>query len=129
MPALISLRKFKLAYCAGLILFAVLSLTQLIAQGPEVQPQYQQQLFNRREVMIPLRDGIHLQTVIFTPKDAHGPLPILLERTPYGVPDDERQFHSGSYDDLIADGYIFVEQNIRGRFQSEGTFVMQRPPR
>ena len=37
--------------------------------------------------MIPMRDGVRLQTVIFTPKDSSGPLPILLTRTPYGVPD------------------------------------------
>jgi putative CocE/NonD family hydrolase len=129
MPALISLRKFRLAYGAGLIFFSLLTFAQLTTQAPEPQPQYQQQLFDRREVMIPVRDGVRLQTVIFIPKDARGPLPILLQRTPYGVPDDERQFHSGSYDDLIADGYIFVEQNIRGRFKSEGSFVMQRPPR
>ncbi len=37
--------------------------------------------------MIPMRDGVRLQTVIFTPKQASGPLPILLQRTPYGVPE------------------------------------------
>jgi putative CocE/NonD family hydrolase len=50
-------------------------------------------------------------------------------RTPYGVPEKESFFESGSYDELIADGYIFVVQNIRGRFKSEGDFMMNRPPR
>jgi uncharacterized protein len=79
--------------------------------------------------MIPMRDGVRLQSVIFRPKHESGPLPILLRRTPYGVPEDEKSLDSGIYDELIADGYIFVMQNIRGRFKSEGTFVMQRPPR
>ena len=50
-------------------------------------------------------------------------------RTPYGVPEDESGLTSGTSDDLIDDGYIFVFQNIRGRFKSEGQFVMQRPAR
>jgi hypothetical protein len=77
--------------------------------------------------MIPMRDGVRLQTVIFTPKSAQQSLPVLMVRTPYGVPKDEKNLvGSGSFDELIADGYIFVWQNIRGRFKSEGTFVMQR---
>ena len=79
--------------------------------------------------MIPVRDEVHLQTVIFTPKRSTGPLPFLMVRTPYGVPEDESGLTSGTSDDLIDDGYIFVFQNIRGRFKSEGQFVMQRPAR
>ena len=85
--------------------------------------------FTHQEVMIPMRDGVRLQTAIFTPKDAQSPLPLLMERSPYGIPQDEGWVKSGSFDELIADGYIFVFQNLRGRFKSEGTFVMQRPPR
>ncbi len=47
----------------------------------------QDSAFEKRDVMIPTRDGVKLHTVIFTPRDASGPLPILLERTPYGVLD------------------------------------------
>jgi putative CocE/NonD family hydrolase len=80
--------------------------------------------------MIPMRDGVHLQTAIFTPKQASAALPMLLWRNPYGVPENEDVFtKSGAADDLEADGYIFVFQNIRGRFKSEGVFVMYRPPR
>ena len=99
------------------------------ARMPAVQAQYKQERFTSQEVMIPMRDGVHLQTVIFIPKQADAPLPILLTRTPYGVVTDESWAESGVYDELMADGYIFVRQNIRGRFKSEGTFVMQRPPR
>lgn len=102
--------------------FLLLACVSAFAQKPEV--------FNRQEVMIPMRDGVKLQTAIFVPKDAKEPLPFLITRTPYGVPEDEKGLvQSGRFDELIADGYIFVFQNLRGRFKSEGQFVMQRPPR
>jgi putative CocE/NonD family hydrolase len=78
--------------------------------------------FDRRTVMIPMRDGVRLFTVIAAPQAASEPLPILLERTPYGTnvrPDPS----------LVADEYIFVSQDIRGRNRSEGAFVMNRPAR
>ncbi len=101
-----------------------------IGQAPAIQPQYQPEFFVFQEVMIPMRDGVRLQTVILTPKQQSGPLPILLRRTPYGVPKNAAIPASSRYNDpFVTDGYIFVYQNIRGRFKSEGTFVMQRPPR
>jgi putative CocE/NonD family hydrolase len=81
------------------------------------------ELFDKTEHMIPMRDGIKLHTVVFTPKDRSRPLPIMFTRTPYGVPDKI----NGGF--LAEDGYIFAFQDIRGRFKSEGEFVMQRPPR
>ena len=102
----------------------------LFAQAPPVQSKYKPESFTVQEVMIPMRDGVRLQTVIRTPKNAPAPLPLLFVRTPYGVSENgESPTESGLFDDLIADGYIFVSQSIRGRFKSEGTFVMQRPPR
>ena len=111
--------------------FYFVSLAPAFAQAPAVQPQYQPELFSFQEVMVPMRDGVRLQTVIVTPKQTSEPLPIMLRRTPYGIPKDAQSFSaSTAYDEpLWADGYIFVFQNIRGRFKSEGTFVMQRPPR
>ena len=85
-------------------------------------------LFIKTDAMIPVRDGVKLHTVIFAPRDPHEPLPILLERTPYGAMADERALRT-RYGHLIADGYIFAFQDIRGRFQSEGQFVMQRQVR
>jgi len=87
-------------------------------------------VFDRMEVMVPMRDSVRLQTVIFSPKNTARLLPFLMVRTPYGVPEDEKPLvESGNFDELISDGYIFVFQNLRGRFKSEGRFVMQRPPR
>ncbi|MBV8052972.1 MAG: CocE/NonD family hydrolase, partial [Acidobacteriaceae bacterium] len=85
--------------------------------------------FNRNEIMVPMRDGVHLQTAIFTPVDQHGPLPILLLRTPYGVPEKSEELEKAAgLQALIADGYILVYQNLRGRFQSEGTFRISTTP-
>jgi putative CocE/NonD family hydrolase len=81
-------------------------------------------VFTLQEVMIPVRDGVHLQTVILTPVDQSGPLPILFRRTPYGVPDKPPDQMPPSLKELAQDGYIFVIQNLRGRFKSEGTFIL-----
>jgi len=85
---------------------------------------------DRREVMIPMRDGIRLFTLILTPKAATEPLPLLLSRTPYGTSGwgGTKGFANGCKE-LCEDGYIFVFQDIRGRYKSEGQFVMTRPPR
>ncbi|HEY3930223.1 MAG TPA: CocE/NonD family hydrolase [Candidatus Koribacter sp.] len=80
--------------------------------------------FKYQEVMVPVRDGIKLQTVILTPVNQNGPLPIMLSRTPYGIPDKTPEKLPPSLKELYADGYIFVMQNLRGRFKSEGTFLL-----
>jgi putative CocE/NonD family hydrolase len=80
--------------------------------------------FKLQEVMIPLRDGVHLQTAIITPVNQSGPLPILFTRTPYGVPDKAPTKIPTSFKELVQDGYIFVFQNLRGRFKSEGVFKL-----
>src|SRR5206468_9875564 len=76
------------------------------------------------KVMVPVRDGIKLETVILTPADAKAPLPILFRRSPYGVPASAAGAGEGSLAELARDGYIFVIQNLRGRFGSEGTFEL-----
>ena len=87
------------------------------AQQPAPAPP-----FTFQEVMIPVRDGVHLQTVILAPVNAKEPLPILLERTPYGVPEKAPAEMPASWKELSQDGYVFVLQNLRGRFRSEGVF-------
>lgn len=78
-------------------------------------------------VQIPMRDGIQLNTSICKPEGRRGPLPFVLTRTPYGIAADTAV--PTSYRFLAADGYIFVSQDIRGRYGSEGDFIMQRPLR
>ena len=93
--------------------------------------------YTRREAMIPMRDGIRLHTVILVPKGAEH-APILLTRTPYNA--DELTSHAASshlgpilygYDNvtdvIIKGGYIRVVQDIRGKYGSEGDYVMTRP--
>jgi putative CocE/NonD family hydrolase len=84
--------------------------------------------FDVREEMVPTRDGVKLHTLIYTPKNQTGNLPIILTRTPYGIAGAGGSFGT-SYAELAEEGYIFAFQDIRGRFTSEGQFVMLRPPR
>ena len=77
-----------------------------------------------RFVRIPVRDGVHLNTSVCQPHTQR-PLPFLLTRTPYGIAGDT--VVPESYRFFAADGYIFVSQDIRGRYRSEGDFIMQRP--
>src|SRR5271170_3278750 len=99
-------------------------------QTAAAKPDYSQ-IFNKQDVMIPMRDGIKLHTEIYVPKQAEGPLPFIFERTPYGLHDDEKGFTTkfGIYEEMIPENFIFVFQDIRGRYGSEGTFVMFRDPR
>src|SRR5689334_7697892 len=80
------------------------------------------------DVMIPMRDGVKLHAKIFTPRAQSEPLPFLIERTPYGAAEYAKALDR-SLKPLADDGYIFVFEDLRGKFGSEGTFVMNRPAR
>ncbi len=87
-------------------------------------------IFERREVRIPMRDGVRLFTVVLVPKRANGALPILMSRTPYGTSGWGGTTNIAvAFRELIDDGYVFVFQDIRGQHDSEGEFIMNRPPR
>jgi len=75
--------------------------------------------YQRSEVMIPMRDGVKLHAVILKPADIAGPLPFLIQRTPYGVDGTNRASFFWSRSDLARDGYICIAEDIRGRFKSE----------
>ena len=90
------------------------------ASGQNAPPAYR-----CRFVPVPVRDGVHLNTSVCQPDGPQGPLPFLLTRTPYGIEGDT--VVPESYRFFAADGYIFVSQDIRGRYKSEGQFVMNRP--
>lgn len=83
--------------------------------------------YSRQEAMIPMRDGVKLHAVILRPTDTHEPLPFLLQRTPYGVSDNTPESIGERLPELAQSGYIFVLEDIRGRYGSEGRFVMMRP--
>jgi uncharacterized protein len=98
-------------------------------QKPETDYDY-----TKREVMITMRDGVKLHTIIIVPKGAHD-LPMLLERTPYNAKFFSAHDSPHLRDTLwsanrewVDDGYIFVYQDIRGKYGSEGAYIMTRPP-
>ena len=111
-----------------LLFCAVTFSTAATGLAQETPPDYSK-IFNKQEVMIAARDGVKLHTEIYTPKGSEGPFPILLERTPYGISAPDKGYSSSlrRYADMIPEGYIFVFQDIRGRFGSEGKFLMNRP--
>ncbi|MEP6764888.1 MAG: CocE/NonD family hydrolase [Gemmatimonadaceae bacterium] len=107
--------------------FSVIVALSFCAITAGAQTKYDPKNYQHTSADIPMRDGLKLHVEIFAPKDATEPLPFLLQRTPYGVAGTEPRLEAG-YKELAEEGYIFVFQDIRGRYKSEGTFVMQRPP-
>jgi len=85
--------------------------------------------FKKSSAMIPMRDGVKLYTEIYAPVNATEPLPMLMNRTPYGIAAPNKGVSSMiyRYADMVSAGYIFVFQDIRGRYGSEGKFVMLHP--
>jgi uncharacterized protein len=112
---------------AVLFLTAVRSLTSSPAQQPafDVRGHY-----TKSEQMIPMRDGIKLFTVIYSPKDSSQKYPIMLNRTPYSAGPYGKDAYKPAIGPSVAmaqEGYIFVYQDVRGRWMSEGDFIDARP--
>jgi putative CocE/NonD family hydrolase len=105
-----------------LFLFIAVSAQQRAAGPPRVA-------FDRRDELIQMRDGVHLHTLVYSPPNRTERLPIILERTPYGVGETNSNEINQRFAEFVRDGYIFVLQDIRGRYGSEGQFQMNRPPR
>ncbi len=93
--------------------------------GPAVHHVFHD--YQRSEAMIPMRDGVKLHAVILRPVDIAAPLPFLMQRTPYGVDGTSRAEFFAERPELARDGYIYVAEDIRGRYHSQGKFVMMRP--
>jgi putative CocE/NonD family hydrolase len=116
------------------IVFLILSslATRLPAQTkPDAPPEFEIKAhYTKYEYSIQMRDGVHLFTSVYLPKDTSRTYPFLINRTPYSVaPYGEDQYRTrlGPSPDFDAAGYIFVFQDVRGRFMSEGTFVEMTP--
>ena len=116
------------------LLLLVLAGCEAGASDKPLREAYPHDDFLVREEMVPMRDGVKLYTVILTPKEASDPLPILLQRTPYdatgvltGHPSARLDVVLGTK--FLGTDYIYAVQDIRGRFKSEGDYVMYRPPR
>ncbi len=108
--------------------FVLLSWLVVCVAAHAASPQVR---YVREEVTIPMRDGLHLHAVVLrpAPDSAHAreALPVLLNRTPYGVAGNRPENLVKQYREFATAGYIFVFEDIRGRYGSEGSFVMMRP--
>ena len=108
-------------------LFLVLLLVSgCFAQGVD----YIKAHYTKYEYRIPMRDGKRLFTSVYVPKDDSQKYPIMLDRTPYNVApygDDAFKASLGPSEKFAKEGFIFVYQDVRGRYMSEGEFVNMRP--
>jgi uncharacterized protein len=102
--------------------------TSAVATPARSQPAGPPPGYTKQDTMVAMRDGVRLHVSLYTPSDMSGPLPIMFLRTPYGIDDYAGEFKS-YLKELADDRYIFVFEDIRGRHESEGKFVMQRAPR
>lgn len=100
------------------------------AQDPSAQESYIRLHYTKQEHMIPMRDGVKLFTAVYLPRDTTKKYPLLIKRTPYAVsPYGVDKFPSalGPSEHFVKAGYIFVNQDVRGRFMSEGEFIQVTP--
>ncbi len=112
-------------------LCAVTLTTVVFGQNRPEAPEYNvKEHYTKYEYRIPMRDGVHLFTSVYVPKDASRAYPFLIDRTPYSVGPygvDLYRTQLGPSPDFDKAGYIFVFQDVRGRYMSEGTFIEMRP--
>jgi putative CocE/NonD family hydrolase len=112
------------------MILSVCLLVSVAAVAQDASQKAPSKEYTRSEAMVPVRDGVKLHVVILRPvgsESAGEPLPFLMERTPYGTDHNSSKSVNVAKPELAASGYIFVFGDIRGRYQSEGQFVMNRP--
>jgi hypothetical protein len=123
----------RLAAAALILACVTAGLVPAAAQStrPQMPSRDFKNLLDKQVAEIHMRDGVTLHTEIYSPKNRTGTLPIIYERTPYGLNADSRGYsaHLRMYPELIADGYIFALQDSRGRGASGGQFVAGGPMR
>ncbi len=118
-----------------LALLVALAISTLSSCGPygstgEDHAAWVRLHYDKQEHMVPMRDGVELFTIVYTPKKRDEELPILLYRTPYSIAPyglDEYREVLGPSPEFDRDGYIFAFQDVRGKFKSEGEFAVIRP--
>ena len=116
---------------SALISFILVFTTWFVGQNRPEAPDFDvKEHYTKYEYRIPMRDGTHLFTSVYVPKDTSRSYPFLINRTPYSVGPygvDQYGTQLGPSPDFDKAGYIFVFQDVRGRYMSEGTFVEMRP--
>jgi putative CocE/NonD family hydrolase len=100
-------------------------------EKPDAKPEFDVKAhYTKYEYRIPMRDGVHLFTSVYVPKDASQTYPFMIDRTPYSVSPygvDNYKTSLGPSTKFEESGYIFVYQDVRGRYLSEGKFVEMTP--
>ncbi len=107
-----------------------LNFGRTMPEAPRGSPEWSRERVSKREVYIPMRDGVRLFTSFYVPKDTTRTYPIVLRRTPYNIEPRGEERYSGRLGldaQLIDAGYILAFQDVRGRYMSEGQFVDVRP--
>jgi putative CocE/NonD family hydrolase len=103
----------------------------LVTAATQAQAPYDVKAhYVKREVFIPMRDGVKLFTIIYAPRDTTGRYPLLMTRTAYGIAPygvDAYRTVLGPNNDFAREGYVFVYQDARGKFKSEGEFIHHVP--
>ena len=111
---------------AATLAIAGWTMARPLAQAPfDIRASYV-----KTEQMVPMRDGVKLFTIVYAPKDQSQRYPFMLHRTPYGSPPygpDQYRQSLGPSAAFAKEGFIFVYQDVRGKFRSEGEFVVMRP--
>ena len=126
------MKKERWIHIVCLCLFAGILLPYATAQDRPAAPEedYVKAHYTKYEYRIPMRDGVHLFTSVYVPKDTSQSYPFMIDRTPYSVaPYGEDQYKKslGPSDEFEKAGYIFVYQDVRGRYLSEGKFLEMTP--
>jgi uncharacterized protein len=115
----------------SLVVGLLVSTASLQAQAKPDAPEFDvKEHYTKYEYRIAMRDGVRLFTAVYVPKDNSHVYPFLINRTPYSVAPygvDQYRTQLGPSPDFDKAGYIFVMQDVRGRYMSEGTFVEMRP--
>src|SRR3954453_23340706 len=110
-----------------IIVFPILA----FAQASDKQPKFDiKSHYTKYEYRIPMRDGVKLFTAVYVPKDTSQTYPFLVARTPYSISPygvDQYRTRLGPSEKFERAGYIFVFQDVRGRYMSEGKFIDVRP--
>jgi len=125
-------RHFRILLAVAAVVVSSLSVARAQQASQDAPKEdYVRAHYTKYEYRIAMRDGKRLFTAVYVPKDASGgPYPFLMDRTPYSVGpygEDEYPRRLGPSDEFEKSGYIFVYQDVRGRWMSEGDFVEMRP--
>ena len=124
------MRKYFVLFAVFVFVFSTSIFSQLSSQEQKDLAEYIRTNYTKREVQIPMRDGVKLFAEIYEPKDSSQKYPIMMNRTPYSVgPYGEGKFKTSLGPDyqFAREGYIFVYEDVRGRYMSEGKFEDVRP--